>query len=60
METDAACNVVEGTLFVCGVEAKTLFDPGSTHSFLSPMFAKLINVPVSELEFILTVTTPVG
>ena len=45
---------------VCGVEPKVLFDPGSTPSFLSPMFAKLIDVPVSELEFILTVTTPVG
>ena len=53
-------NVVEGTLFVCGVEAKILFDPGSTHSFLSPVFTKMIDVPVSELDFILTVTTPVG
>ena len=60
MDADAAGNVVEGTLFVCGVEAKILFDPRSTHSFLSPMFAKLIDVPASELEFILTVTKPVG
>ena len=51
---------MEGTAFVCRVEAKILFYPRSTHSFLSPMFAKLIDVPVSELEFILTITTPVG
>ena len=60
MDADATGNIVEGTLFVCGVEAKILFDPGSTHSFLSPMFAKLIDVHVSKLDFILTVTTLVG
>ena len=60
MDADAAGNVVEGTLFVCGIEAKKLFDPGSMHFFLSPMFAKMIDVPASELEFILTVTTLVG
>ena len=60
MDADAAGNIVEGTLFVFEIEAKILFDPGSTQSFLSPIFAKLIDVPASELEFILTVTTPVG
>ena len=50
---------MEGTLFVYGVEAKILFDPGSTHSFLSPIFATLIDVPVSEPEFTFSVTTPV-
>ena len=60
MDADAVANIVEGTLFVYGVEAKILFDPGSTHSFLSPIFAILIDVPVNELEFILIVTTPVG
>ena len=37
-----------------------MFDPESTHSFLSPLFDKLIDVPASEFEFILTVTTPIG
>ena len=60
VDADAVGNVVEGTLFVYGVEAKVLFDPGSTYSFLSLMFATMIDVPVSELDFILTVTTPVG
>ena len=41
---------MEGTLFVCGVEAKTVFDPGSTPSFLSIMFAKLIDVPLANLN----------
>ena len=60
MDADATGNVVEGILFVCGIEAKVLFNPGSTHSFLSPMFARLISVPISKLDFILTITTPVG
>ena len=52
--------MVVGTLLVCGIEAKILFDPGSTHSFLSPNFSKLIDMPARELEFVLTVSTPVG
>ena len=60
VDADAVDNVVEGTLFICGVEAKVLFDSGSTHSFLSPLFAKLIDMLVRELDFIITVTTPVG
>ena len=51
---------MEGKLLICGVEAQILFDPGSTHSFLSPMFAKMITMPFRELDYILTVTTPVG
>ena len=59
-DAEAADNVVEGTLLVCGFEAKILFDPGSTHSFLSPKFSKLIDMPARELEYVLTVSTPVG
>ena len=57
---EATDNVVEGTLLVCVIEAKILFDPSSTHSFMSPNFFKLIDMPARELEFILTVSTPVG
>ena len=60
LDADDVGNVVEGKLFIYGVEAKILFDPGSTHSFLSPMFAKMIDVPVSKLDFIVTVKMPVG
>jgi hypothetical protein len=52
--------VVECKLLVCGVEAQILFDPGSTHSFISPMFVKMIDAPHSQLDYILLVTTPVG
>ena len=60
VDADAAGDVVEGKLFICGVEAQILFDPGSTHSFLSPVFAKMIAMPSRILDYILTVTTPVG
>ena len=60
MDVEAAGDVVEGKLLVCGVQAQILFDPGSTHSFLSPIFAKKIDNPPRELDFILTITTPVG
>ena len=60
MDADAAGDVVKSKLLVCGVEAQILFDPGFTHSFLSPMFAKKLDNPFRELDFILTVTTPVG
>ena len=60
MDAEAAGNVVEGKLLIYGVEAKILFDPRSTHSFLSPMFAKLIAIPISELAFVSVVITSVG
>ena len=59
-DAKAVDNEVEGTLLVCGIEDMILFDPISRHSFLSPKFSKLIDVLARELEFILTVTTPVG
>ena len=59
-DAEAADNVVEGALLVCGIEAKILFDLNSTHSFLSPNFSKLTDMPARELEFVLTVSTPVG
>jgi len=60
VDANAAGDAVEGKLLICGLEAQILFDPGSTHSFLSPMFAKMIAMPFRELEYILTVTTLVG
>ena len=52
--------MVEGTILVCEIKARILFDPGSTHSFPSPKFSKLIDVPVKDLDYILTVATLVG
>ena len=59
-DAEAEGNVVEGTLLICGFDARVLFDSGSSHSFLSPSFAKLIDLHARELTFILIVPTPVG
>ena len=34
--------VVTGTLPVCYLDARILFDPGASHSFVSPIFASII------------------
>ena len=49
VDADAVGNVVEGKLAICGVEAKVSFDPGSIHSFLSPTFAKMIDMLLANL-----------
>ena len=49
-DAEAADNMVEGTLLICGIEGKILFDPCSTHSFMSPKFSKLIDVPLENLS----------
>ena len=50
----------EVNVLICGIEAKTLFDHGSTHSYISPACAKTIDIPIRDVQFILTITTPVG
>lgn len=42
VDADAVGNTVEGMVFVFSREAKGLFDLGSTHSYLSPVFARSI------------------
>ena len=59
-DAEAVGDVIEGKLLVCGVEAQISFDPGPTHSFLSPLFAKKIDAPPRIMDYVLTVTTPVG
>ena len=38
-DVQASNVVVAGTLSVCSCEARILFDPSATHSFVSPVFA---------------------
>ena len=41
-DAQASNGVVAGTLSVCSVEARVLFNPGAPHSFVSPIFASSI------------------
>ncbi|XP_021298048.1 uncharacterized protein LOC110427017 [Herrania umbratica] len=50
--------VVTSTLPICGTEALVLFDPGSTHSFMSPYFVPKLNRFFSNIEEPLIVTIP--
>ena len=42
-DAQASNTVVAATLFVRSVEARVLFDPGASHSFVSPVFAPRID-----------------
>ncbi|XXG80002.1 hypothetical protein AAC387_Pa09g0961 [Persea americana] len=57
---EAAGNVIEGTLSVCGFDAKVLFDPGSTHSFVAPTFAFHLGEDKKILPYNLIVAIHVG
>ncbi|EOY19242.1 Uncharacterized protein TCM_044240 [Theobroma cacao] len=47
-----------GTLFVCNMDARVLFDPGATHSFISPCFASRLGKYRARREEQLIVSTP--
>lgn len=51
---------MEGTYIIANNLAKILFDPGSTHLYVSPHFAAKLNTAPTSLDFTLTVNTPLG
>ncbi|XP_077222057.1 uncharacterized protein LOC143855887 [Tasmannia lanceolata] len=57
-EVEATNDVVKGTLYVSSKNAHILFDSGSTHSFVSPKFAKHLSIPLQKLDLELSVKTP--
>ncbi|XP_077242572.1 uncharacterized protein LOC143883095 [Tasmannia lanceolata] len=59
-EVEATNDVVTGTLSISSKNAHTLFDSGSTHSFVSPRFAKHLNIPLQKLDLELFVKMPSG
>ena len=52
--------MVESKLAVSYHEARVWFDPGSTHSYISPHFTVIIKGRLEHIQFVLTVTTIVG
>ncbi|WRX29259.1 Reverse transcriptase domain - like 10 [Theobroma cacao] len=50
--------VVSGILSVCNMNARVLFDPGATHSFISPCFASRLGRGRVRREKQLVVSTP--
>ena len=51
---------MEGTLSISDVPARVLFDYGSTHSSISPIFVACLVGEVAPLHCILFVSTPLG
>lgn len=59
-DAQASTAVDEGTLIISQTLDKILIDPGSTHSYVSPIFAPKLNVLLASLDFTMTVITPIG
>ena len=57
---EASNEVVVGTVLICSVETKVLFDSEATHSFLSPHLARRLGRWTSSLEIPLVVATLLG
>ncbi|XP_070047188.1 uncharacterized protein [Nicotiana tomentosiformis] len=52
--------VITGIISVCSRDASVLFDPGSTYSYVSSLFAHFLGVPHKSLGTHVYVSTPVG
>ncbi|XP_028104481.1 uncharacterized protein LOC114303546 [Camellia sinensis] len=55
-----AATVVSGTFIVHGHSAHVLFDSGSTHSFVSKLFAPHLDKIEENLSYMLCVSSPLG
>ena len=52
--------MVAGTLPICYLDARILFDPSASHSFMSPIFASRMEWQPSKLLIPLFVPTPLS
>ncbi|KAH9722972.1 Endonuclease [Citrus sinensis] len=59
-DAEVSNDVVSGTLSLFSKEAKVLFYPGATHSFVSCVFARYADVPITPLDVHVTISTPMG
>ena len=59
-DAEASSDVIAGTIDICSMPANVLFDPSSTHSFVSPYFAYKIKFQPKLLPHDLSVVVPSG
>ncbi|XP_075479353.1 uncharacterized protein LOC142520235 [Primulina tabacum] len=52
--------VVEGTVTILSSSAKTLFDPGATHSFISKVFVRKLPLLFEQLPYSFEICSPLG
>ncbi len=53
-------NVVAGTFSISDQYVFVLFDPGSTHSYVSASIVSSLAVPCAKMDFEVLVTSPLG
>ncbi|XP_070020447.1 uncharacterized protein [Nicotiana sylvestris] len=56
----ASDSVITGIISVCGRDPSVLFDPGSTYSYVSSLFARFLVIPPTPLGTPVHVSTPMG
>ena len=59
-DAQASNAVVTGTISACYCDARVLFDPGATHSFISLVFASKVTCQPSRMLYPLSVATPLS
>jgi len=59
-DAEASDAVITGIISVCVKDASVLFDPGSTYSYVSSLFAPFLGVSRESLSTHVYVSTPVG
>ncbi|XP_050217605.1 uncharacterized protein LOC126668454 [Mercurialis annua] len=59
-EAQASNAVVQGIFTIASMDALVLFDPGATHSFVSPSFVIKMGKQPAYLKSPLSVSTPIG
>ena len=59
-DAQASNELATGTLTLFNKEAKVLFDPGATHSFVSHAFGCFSDKPPNFLKYVISVATPMG
>ena len=59
-DAQASNAVVAGTIPVCCCDARVLFDPGATHSFITSVFASKVACQPSRMLYSLSVATPLS
>ncbi|XXG69581.1 hypothetical protein AAC387_Pa06g2405 [Persea americana] len=59
-QADVVTNVVEGTILIDNKPAVALFDLGSTHSFVAPVFVCNTQDRIMQLPYDFTLSTPLG
>ena len=59
-DVQASDTVVTGSLPLFSNFAKTLFDSGSTHSFISCQYVKLCDKKLGLMDYDLYMATPIG